>query len=137
VRVRASTHIDCPPEKVFDTLADVRNDLHWNDRITSAELRSSEPIELGSRFAIVNGGAAYEVTITTYERPSRLVLEARGKPDLTIGYTIAPADGGTDLHADFDFRPAGVQKAVFALAGPLIRREVPKQFAGLKAFCEN
>jgi hypothetical protein len=30
-----------------------------------------------------------------------------------------------------------VQKAVFALVGPLVRREIPKQFAGLKAFCEN
>jgi Polyketide cyclase / dehydrase and lipid transport len=137
VRVRASTHIDCPPEKVFDTLADLRNDVRWNGRITSAELRSSEPIELGSQFAIVNGGAAYAVTVTAYERPSRLMLEARGKPDLTIGYTLAPAGGGTDLHADFDFRPAGVQKAVFALVGPLVRREIPKQFAGLKAFCES
>ena len=137
MRVRASTHIDAPPESVFDTLADIRNDPQWNSRVRSAELRSSEPIGAGSRFAMVNGGVSYEVTITTHERPSRLVLEARGKPDLTIAYTLSPADGGTDLHSDFDFRPAGAQRILFAIVGPLIRREVPKQFASLKAYCER
>jgi uncharacterized protein YndB with AHSA1/START domain len=137
VRVQASTWIDCSPEKVFDTLADVRNDAHWNSRVSSAELRSSEPVGLGSQFAMVNGGARYDVTVTTYEPPSRLVLEAHGKPDLTIVYALTPRDGGTDLHSDFDFRPDGAQKALFAVVGPLIRREVPKQFAGLKTFCES
>jgi uncharacterized protein YndB with AHSA1/START domain len=137
VRVRASTRIDCPPENVFDTLTDVRNDARWNSRVTSADLRSPEPVGLGSRFAIVNGGTPYDVTITTHDRPSRLVLEAHGKPDLEIAYTLTPADGGTDLASDFDFRPTGAQKLLFALVGPVIRREIPKQFAALKAFCER
>jgi hypothetical protein len=84
---------------------------------------------------MVNGGSPYDVTITTHDRPSRLVLEARGKPDLTIAYTLTPAGAGTDLDSDFDFRPAGAQKLLFAL-GPVIRREIPKQFASLKSFCE-
>ena len=135
--VRSSTRIDSPPEQVFDTLADVRNDPKWNSRVSSAELRSPEPIGQGSQFAMVNGGSSYDVTITTHDRPSRLVLEARGKPDLTIAYTLTPVAGGTDLDSHFDFRPTGAQKVVFALAGPLIRREIPKQFAALKAFCER
>jgi hypothetical protein len=65
------------------------------------------------------------------------VLEAHGKPELTIAYTLTPAGGGTELESDFAFRPTGVQKLVFALAQPLIRREIPKQFASLKAFCER
>ena len=60
MRVTATTRIACPPESVF-------------------ELQSAEPIGLGSRFAVVNGGSAYDVTITTYDRPSRLVFEASGK----------------------------------------------------------
>ena len=137
MRITTTTRIESPPEKVFDTLADVRNDPRWNSRVSSAELRSSEPITLGSQFAMVNGGSAYDVTITTHDRPSRLVLEARGKPDLTIAYTLTPAGGGTDLHSDFDFQPAGAQKLLFTLVGPLIRREIPKQFASLRAFCES
>jgi hypothetical protein len=102
-----------------------------------ADLRSPEPIGLGSRFAIVNGGSPYDVTITTHDRPSRLVLEAQGKPDLKIAYTLTPVGGGTDLDSDFDFRPTGAQKLLFALVRPVIRREIPKQFGALKLFCER
>jgi len=137
VRVTTSTEIACPPEQVFDTLADLRNDAEWNSRVSSAELRSAEPIGPGSRFAIVNGGTPYDVTITTYDRPSRLVLEASGKPNLTIEYTFRPSGEGTDLESDFDFRPSGVLKVLFPLLAPVIRRDVPKQHASLKARCER
>jgi uncharacterized protein YndB with AHSA1/START domain len=136
VQVTTRTGIACPPEHVFDTLADLRNETQWNGRVSSAELRSAEPIGPGSRFAIVNGGTPYDVTITTYDRPSRLVLEASGKPDLTITYTVTPTSEGTDLESDFDFRPRGVLKVLFALLGPVIRRDVPKQYGSLKALCE-
>ena len=137
MQVTARTGIVCPPEQVFDTLADLRNETQWNNRVSSAELRSPEPIGPGSRFAIVNGGTAYDVTISTYERPSRLVLEASGKPDLTIAYTFTPTGEGTDLESDFDFRPRGVLKALFPLLASVIRRDVPKQYAALKALCEQ
>ena len=55
--VTTTTRIACPPENVFDTLADLRNDTRWNSRVSRAELRSPEPIGLGLRFAIVNGGS--------------------------------------------------------------------------------
>jgi len=142
VRVTTTTRIACPPEQLFDTLADLRNEPQWNSRVSAAELRntelrSTESIGQGSRFAIVNGGTPYDVTITTYDRASRLVLEASGKPDLTIAYTFTPTGDGTRLESDFDFRPTGALKLVFALLGPVIRRDVGKQFASLKALCER
>ena len=137
MRVTTTTRISCPPENVFDIVADLRNDPEWNSRVSSAELRSPEPIGLGSRFAVVNGGTPFDVTITSYDRPSRLVLEASGKPDLTIACTLTPTDEGTALESDFDFRPRGALKVVFALLGPVIRRDVPKQYASLKALCER
>jgi len=137
VRVTTTTRIGCPPEDVFDLLADLRNDTQWNSRVSRAELQSPEPIGLGSRFAIVNGGTPYDVTITTYDRPSRLVLEASGKPDLTIAYTFTPTDDGTELESEFDFRPRGALKVLFPLLAPVIRRDVPKQHASLKTLCER
>jgi uncharacterized protein YndB with AHSA1/START domain len=137
VRVTATTRIACPPEDVFDTLADLRNDTKWNSRVSSAELRSAEPIGLGSRFAIVNGGTAYDVTVTGYDRPSRLELEASGNPELTIACTLTPTGDGTELRSDFDFRPKGALKVLFPLLAPVIRRDVPKQYASLKALCER
>src|SRR5436190_7466413 len=60
MRVSTTTRIARPPEHVFDTLADLRNETQWNSRVSSAELRSAEPIGPGSRFAIVNGGTPYD-----------------------------------------------------------------------------
>jgi uncharacterized protein YndB with AHSA1/START domain len=136
VRVTATTRIACPPGRVFETLADVRNEPQWNSRVSSAELVSGEPIELGSRFSIVNGGTPFDVTITTFERPSRLVFEANGKPDVTIAYALTSTADGTDLTSDLEFRPRGALKLLFTALGPVIRRNVPKQYAALKARCE-
>ena len=137
MRATATTRIACAPERVFDTLADLRNETQWNTRVSSAELRSDEPIGLGSRFGIVNGGTSYDVTITAYDRPSRLVLEASGKPDLTITYSLNPTSDGTELDSALDFRPEGSFKALFSLLAPVIRRDVRKQYGSLKALCER
>jgi uncharacterized protein YndB with AHSA1/START domain len=137
LRATATTRIDCAPERVFDTLADVRRETEWNGRVSSAELLSDEPVGVGSRFALVNGGTSYDLTITTYDRSSRLVFEAKGKPDLTITYALKPTADGTELESELDFRPAGALKALFFLLAPVIRRDVPKQYASLKALCER
>ena len=137
MRVTATTRIARPPEHVFDVLADMRNETQWNRRVSSAELRSAEPIAVGSRFAIVNGGSAYDATITICDRPSRLVVEASGKPDLSVTYNLTPTAEGTELGSELDFRPKGALKLVFALLAPVIRRDVPRQYASLKAFCEG
>src|SRR5689334_22988256 len=101
----------------------MRNETQWNSRVSSAVLQSAEPIGVGSRFAIVNGGTAYAVTITTYDRPSRLVFEASGNPDLTVAYALTPTDDGAELQSDFDFRPKGLLKVLFSLLAPVIRRD--------------
>ena len=131
------TRINCPPERVFDVLADLRHETEWNSRVSKAELLSGEPVGLGSRFAIVNGGTSYDVTTTTFDQPSRLVFEAKGKPNLTITYALARTADGTELESELDFRPTGALKALFFLLAPVIRRDVPKQYASLKALCER
>ena len=118
-------------------LADLRRETEWNSRVSSAELLSGEPVGMGSRFAIVNGGTSYDVTTTTFDKPSLLVFEAKGKPDLTITYAVAPISDGTELRSELDFRPTGALKILFFLLAPVIRRDVPKQYASLKTLCER
>jgi uncharacterized protein YndB with AHSA1/START domain len=137
VRAAATIEIACPREKVFDTLADMRNETQWNSGVTVAELRSDEPIAQGSRFHVVNNKTPYDVTLETYDRPSRLVFEGTGKPDVTITYTLTPSAAGTQVAAELDFRPKGLLVAVFTALAPVIRRSVRKEFASLKALCEN
>lgn len=137
MRVTTTTRIACPPEEVFETLADLRNETRWNSRVSSAELQSAEPIGAGARFTIVNGGTTYDTNIAVYDPPSRLVLEASGKPDLTIAYTLTANGDGTKLESDFDFRPRGALKVLFSLLAPVIRRDVSRQYASLKTLCER
>jgi uncharacterized protein YndB with AHSA1/START domain len=137
VRASATTHIDASPEDAFDAMADARNETQWNSRVSSAELRSGEPIGPGSKFVVVNSGTSYDTTIATYERPTRLVFEATGNPDVTISYTFTPSGGGTEMAGELDFRPTGISKALFAVLAPVIRRDVRKQFASFKTLCEH
>ena len=137
MRANATTQIACPPEQVFDVLCDLRRETEWNSRVSKAELLSDEPVGLGSRFAVVNGGTSYDVTNTVFDRPSRLVFEARGKPDLTITYGLTPAGEGTELASELDFRPTGFLKVLFFLLSPLIRHDAPKQYRSLKTLCER
>ena len=137
--MRAATTIEivCSPEKVFDTLADMRNETEWNSGVSVAKLESDEPVGRGSRFHVVNNKTPYEVTVETYERPSLLVFEAIGKPGVTITYNLAPSAAGTELSAELVFRPKGLFVAAFAALAPVIRRDVRMQFGSLKTFCER
>jgi uncharacterized protein YndB with AHSA1/START domain len=137
VRAAATIEIACPPEQVFDTLADMRNETRWNSGVSLAELRSDEPVARDSRFDVVNNKTPYDVTLETCDRPSLLVFEAAGKPDVTITYTLTPSTAGTELSGELVFRPKGLLVAVFAVLAPVIRRSVRKEFASLKELCER
>ena len=137
MRVDATTVLGCSPEAAFDRMADARHEPEWNSRVSRAELRSAEPIGLGSEFTIVNSGSPYEVTITTFDRPNRLVFEGAGNPDVTISYAFEPRGEQTEMASTLEFRPNGISKALFAVLAPVIRRSVRKQYTSFKALCES
>jgi len=57
--------------------------------------------------------------------------------EIAAAFTFASRDGGTDLRSSFDFRPKGVLRLVAPLLRPLIARDLPRQSASFKAFCEE
>jgi uncharacterized protein YndB with AHSA1/START domain len=137
MRAAATIVIACAREHVFDSLADMRNETQWNSGVSVAELRGDEPVAQGSRFHVVNNGTPYDVTLQAYERPSLLVFEATGKPDVTITYRLTPSSAGSELAGELVFRPKGAFVVLFAVLAPVIRRNVRKQFASLKSLCER
>jgi uncharacterized protein YndB with AHSA1/START domain len=137
MRVTTTTTIEAPADLVFDAMADARNEPQWNSRVSNAELQSSEPIGLGSQFVIVNSGTSYDLTITRYEAPAELVFEGIGRPNVTIAYSFRSSGDGTDMTSDYEFRPGGISRALFAVLAPVIRREVRKQLASFKTLCES
>jgi hypothetical protein len=137
MRAAATVEIASAPEHVFDTLADMRNETRWNSGVSVAELRSDDPLVRGSRFHVVNNKTPYDVTLETCDRPSLLVFEGTGSPDVTITYRLTPLGSGTELSGELLFRPTGLYVALFTVLAPAIRRNVRKEFASLKALCER
>lgn len=134
----AQSTIALPPEQVFDLMADARNEPQWNSQVTTSTLDSGEPVTQGSTFTTVNRGRPYIATISTYDRPARLVFEVTGSGmDITTTFRLAPDGAGTRLESTFDFRPKGFMKVFYPVLKGAIAKDVPKQAASFKAFCES
>ena len=137
MKTTVSVDVQEPPGRVFDLMADARNEPAWNSQVTSTDLTSGEPIGPGSTFTTVNRGQTYTAVITEYERPHRLTFEVTGKAMTITGrmwFTGAPDT--TQLKAEFDMQPKGFMKAVLPLMAPAVRKDFPRQFASFKRFCE-
>jgi carbon monoxide dehydrogenase subunit G len=134
----AESDIARPPEEVFDRMADARNESSWNSQVSRSDLVSDGEVGPGSRFVTVNRGKPYDATITTYERPGRVVFEVTGKPlDITASFTITPRGDGSHVESRFDFRPKGSMKLMFSLMQSAIRKDIATQSESFKRFCEG
>lgn len=132
--------IECAPSTACDLLADVRNETHWNDGVSQADLVTDEPVGLGSQFVTDHGSplGKIESTITAFDRPGHLEFEATSKRmDMAISFTFTAADSGTLVRGTFDPKPKGVMAVLFPLLRPMIRRVMTKQHQHLKALCET
>ena len=76
-------------------------------------------------------------TITTFDRPHHLGFAVTGKAmEVAASFTFQAAPAGTDLVIEFEPAPKGVMKLLFPLLKPLIRRDLAKQHAKFKDYCE-
>jgi len=131
-------HIDCPPTRGFDLMADLRNEAQWNEHVSRAELTNAEPIGEGSQFVLVNRGREDTATIRVFDRPERLEFAVSSTGlDIDIIYTFAETDAGTTAVSIFNAHPKGFMKGLLPLLMPLIRRELIKQHANFTRFCET
>lgn len=123
--VRGSVRIAAPLERVFDTVADSRNEPSFNPAMTEVELLTPEPIGLGTRFRarMGNGGGDMFVELTEFDRPHRLGSLTTSPMMETSGTLTFTTDAGHTLMAwDWQVRPKGWFRAFGPLVGPLGRR---------------
>lgn len=127
-----------PPEVAFDLLADLRNQAQWGRAPIGLELLTGEPIGPGSRFRAVQGGRAYEATITTYAPPELLSIEVRGAHLHVKGdFLFAPAGPGAVLDAIVDIGAKGPMRLVLPSLRSRIGAELPEEAAGFAGFCDR
>ena len=136
--IREELHIDCPPTTAFDLMADVRRIADWNDGVSRAEMKSVGAIGNGSTFVAVNRGQKMESTITTFDRPERLEFATSGKAmDVAGRFSFTSAGSGTKLIIELDPKPKGVMKVLLPMLKPIIRRDLARQHAKFKDYCES
>lgn len=132
--------IAAPPELVFDTVADSRNEPSYNPAMTDVELLTTGPIGLGTRFRARMGRAGMEmvVQLTEYDRPRRLGSRTTSSMMETSGaLTFTPEAGGTMMSWDWNVRPTGWFRFLGPLVGLLGGRMERRIWTGLKHHLES
>ena len=140
-RVEGKIIINWPVEKVFDFVADERNEPRYNPRMCDAEQISDGPIGLGTRFRTeletMGRKMPMIVEFTGYERPRRLASVTRSSMMETEGaLTFESAPGGTRMRWSWDVRPRGALRLMAPLVGVIGRRQEQCVWGNLKGLLE-
>ena len=140
--IRGEIEILRPPEVVFDTVADERNEPRFNPALTRVEKLTAGPLGVGTRFraeATVRGRIApMTIELTEFVRAQRLssvTQMAAMRIDGTL--TFGPTPRGTRMTWAWNIHPVGA----LALARPAVvwmgRRQEVRIWRGLKDHLEK
>lgn len=97
-------HINTPPERVFEVLADYRSYGHWV--VGSRRMRGMDPgfPAAGTRFHHQVGVGPLHLNdhtqVLEVDQPRKLILKAKARPFLgtaVVDLTLEPRDGGTHV----------------------------------------
>jgi CAAX protease family protein len=104
-------HVDAPPEAAFEVIADAKSLPRWWPSVYLAVevLEPGDPGGVGRVTALLTKGflpytLRWRFRTTELEAPRRLALEAHGDFVGRGVWTLAPADGGTDIAFDWRIR---------------------------------
>jgi uncharacterized protein YndB with AHSA1/START domain len=141
-RIAGEVRIDAAVDRVFDMVADERNEPRYNARIVRAEKVNGGPVGAGSRFVAEPKGLGAKGRMTLevleFDRPRRLHNVVRSsfmQVDGTV--TFDEVDGGTRLRWDWDMDlvgPLRVLTPLLAVIGPAWER---RNWLALKTFLES
>ena len=138
-KISGQIRIEATPERVFETIADSRNEPSFNSSMTSVELLTELPIGLGTRFRAHMGknDMAMLVEITEFDRPHRVGSHTSSSMMETSGaMTVTPDGEGTVMRWDWQVRPHGWLRVLGPTFGPLGGWMERKIWGGLKSKLE-
>ncbi len=135
--------IAAPPERVFQTVADIEQYRQAIPEIEAIEFLSEQRVGVGTRFRetrlMGKREAATELEVTEYtpHRQVRLVADSHGSV-WDSEFRVFPEEGGTRLELEMESRghrwPA---KVINVLLHPFVKRAVGKDLKQLKAYLER
>ncbi len=107
-----SVTIDCPPEVLYDMVADVTGMGEWSPVCKACWWEDGAPGQVGSTFRGRN-----ETPERTWETVSTVVVAERAREFAWVvnggwvrwGYRFEPAGGGTRVTESWEMLPAGIE----------------------------
>jgi hypothetical protein len=129
-------------EEVFDFVADERNEPRYNPRLLRAELTSTGPVGIGTRFHAETRmmGRVVPMTIqfTTCERPRRLASFTHlSTMDIRGTLTFDPVPEGTQMRWSWQLQPRGIFKLMTPVITYMGQRQEKAIWTGLKKQLEK
>ena len=135
----AQIEIGAPIERVFDYVADARNEPEWLPGAREVEKVTEGAIASGARFEGTYARAGrVTIELVAFDRPERLTLRGRSKIvafDDTV--TLSDRGGLTKLVARLTAEPRGLMRLVAPLMGRTMRRQFEENWIHLKSALES
>lgn len=139
--IEVDTHIDRPPQEVFDYLARFENLAVYDAFVTASGQVGDGPVGLGTRgwgkTRFMGQQFDWTVEYTEFDPPRRMASRAvEGERDLRVAFTLEPVEGGTRVTQRLEVtRGLGV---VGKLPAPLLHAMLTRSArANLKALTEQ
>lgn len=138
IAARSELRILAPPERVFDYLADARNEPRWLPGAERVEKATDGPVGLHTRFDGVYARAgAVSVELVEFDRPRKLTFRATAKIVVFDDEVeLTPDADGTLLVARLSARPRGVMRVFTPLLARTMRRQFEQNWPHLKQAVE-
>ena len=124
---RTSFHLAAPPERVFDYIADVRNETEWSKDVESVTLVGDGPVGEGTVFdATYRGFGRLQLELREYRRPEHLVFVGDGsRVRMHFTLDLQPEEGGSLVTMAADIQPHGAFRALT----PVLKLGMPREMA--------
>jgi len=141
--IGANGHLvtNVPLERAFDWVADLRNEPLWNPSATNVELKTDDSPALGTVFEEdVKPLGHYVVTISEYDRPTRLEFDAQNpKARVTVRFDFRSLEQReTRIDGQLRVTLIGAMRFIEPVLRPMIRRDFEsKRGPALKSALEQ
>jgi hypothetical protein len=140
--IEGDVFIACAPEKVFDFVADERNEPAYNPDMLRVDKLTPGPIGAATRYHAVLAGKRRPIDIeletTSYERPTKLACTTRmAWADIEGSLSFEPAADGTRMRWSWDLRPKRFARLIAPFAAWMGRRQEQRIWENLKRHLED
>jgi uncharacterized protein YndB with AHSA1/START domain len=143
MRIESTTEIAQPPRRVWDFIADARNDPRWCSKVDSVHQLEGQGPGPGARFQVLHRpkplGGPVELTMDVIEFDPPRRLRWREEDDdavFHVVYELEQQAGGTRL-TQIDEIDWKISRLLLPVGRLMVQRDLRRQLAALKRLLEG